>query len=194
MYSLWFWIFRAQKQVHQDAHLAIHLNYSFGILCLGYNLIAKDPWKNLHEQAPVHKSWRLMSELMANPNGHLQVINVIHGCQLTSHLNNCSLWNTNQTASPWYSNYFSPSVWGIIRGQRQWGGIVPLASLCRKKSRTNTHYTPYQTHGYASILDNEKLVFLSPWQVCSCCFDVQTRAQGSAQMNVGELMLHLNQI
>lgn len=47
--------------------------------------------KNLHEQAPVHKSRRLMSELMANPNGHLQVINVIHGCQLTSHLNNHSL-------------------------------------------------------------------------------------------------------
>lgn len=88
--------------------------------------------KNLHEQAPVHKSWRLMSELMANPNGHLQVINVIHGCQLTSHLNNHSLWNTNQTASPWYTDYFIPLIRGFIRGhrQRQQGGGGGVSFRC----------------------------------------------------------------
>lgn len=76
---------QSTKHAHQDAHLATNLNYSCSLLCLEYNLIAKDLRKNLHEQAPVHKSWRLMSELMANANGHLQVANVIHGCQLTSH-------------------------------------------------------------------------------------------------------------
>lgn len=71
---------------------------------------------------------------MANPNGHLQVINVIHGCQLTSHLNNHSLWNTNQTASPWYTDYFIPLIRGFIRGHRQrqqgggGGGIISLYS------------------------------------------------------------------
>lgn len=47
---------QSTKHVHQDAHLAIYLNYSYGMLCLEYNLIAKDLRKNLHEQAPVHKS------------------------------------------------------------------------------------------------------------------------------------------
>lgn len=65
-----------------------------------------------------------MSELMAGPNGHLQVINVICGCQLTSHLNNHSLWNTNQTVSPWCAGHSVPLIWGFMRGQRQqkWGG------------------------------------------------------------------------
>lgn len=47
---------QSTKHDHQDAHLAIHLNYSCCTLCSEYNLIAKDPGKNLHEQAPVHKS------------------------------------------------------------------------------------------------------------------------------------------
>lgn len=33
---------QSTKHVHQDAHLAIYLNYSYGMLCLEYNLIAKD--------------------------------------------------------------------------------------------------------------------------------------------------------
>lgn len=135
--------------------------------CLEYNLIAKDFRKNLHEQAPVHKSWRLMSELMANPNGHLQVINVIQGCQLTSHLNNHSLWNTNQNASPWYTDYFIPLICGFIRRQRQQkqGGIISPGSQCTKGAikPTNTHYAcSLQTHGYARFLDNEKSVLFPP--------------------------------
>lgn len=80
-----------QSTEHWDSHLAIYLNYSYAILCLQYNLVDKDLRKKLHKQAPVHKSCRLRSELMANPNGHLQVINVIRGCQLTLRRNNHSL-------------------------------------------------------------------------------------------------------
>lgn len=132
------------KHVHQEAHLAIYLNYSYDMLCLEYNLIVKDFGTHLHEQAPVHKSWRLMSELLANPNGHLQVINIIHGCQLTSHLNNHSLWNTNQTASPWYTDYFIPLIRWFIWAQTQQNGgdIMSPASHSTKDAvkPTNTHY------------------------------------------------------
>lgn len=87
--------------------------------CSENNVTAKELEKNLHEQAPVHKSRRLMSELMAIPNGHLQVINVIHCCQLASHLNNHNLWNTNQTHSPWYVDHFVSLIPGLSRGQTE---------------------------------------------------------------------------
>lgn len=140
-----------------------------------------------------------MSELMANPNGHLQVINVIHGCHLTSHLNNHSLWNTNQTASPWCTDYFIPLIWGFIRGQRQqkrgwalflWLLVAPNEAI----KPTNAHYaSSRQRHGDASFSDNEKSVFLSPWQVYFSllwCVAQSTR-NGPNECHVGDLMSHL---
>lgn len=130
--------------------------------------------KKLHKQAPVHKSCRLRSELMINPNGHLQVINVI-GCQLTLHQNNHSLWNTNQTASPWCTDYFSSLIWRLIRGQRRQkrGGIFSLASRCTKWCHQIYKYSlcSLQTDRNSSFLDNHVSIFatLTGVRLLLCC-------------------------
>lgn len=159
------------KQVHQESHYAVCLHYSYSTLCLQYNLIAKDPglffflFFLMHKQAPVHESHRLMSELMANPNGHLQVISVIHGCQLTSHLNNYGLWNTNQNIPPWRTDYFIPLNLRIL-----WRTMTTKKK--EKKGEGGLCFPAFPSQGNSLRLGTAASWSnkTSPWQVCLFIF------------------------
>lgn len=101
----------------------------FPILSISYcvcNVISNraGPQKeDQHKQAPAHKSSSLMSELIGSPSGHLQVINVSSGCQVTPHLNKHSLWNTNGNTRS-FVRLTRGSVW-----KQRWQKRVP-SSRC----------------------------------------------------------------
>lgn len=144
----------------------------------------------MHKQAPVHESRRLMSELMANPNGHLQVISVIHGCQLTSHLNNYGLWNTNQNIPPWRTDYFIllnlRILWRTMTTKKkEKRGRAGFASLPSR--RRVTHYArDRQLLGVIRCRPDRCVFLFSPLLWCD--------ARGPNESHVGDPVSHLDRL
>lgn len=134
---------------------------------------------------------------MANANGHLQVINVIHGCQLTLHPNTHRLWNTNQTVSPWCTDYFIPLIWGFILKIRTTKTMKRhLCGFFAAQKSPHEHRDTHpacslQTDTCGSLLDNEQLIFLPLWQVYFWHSNMMPTAS-TGECHVGDPMLHWN--